>query len=280
MTDTSRGDPREHFPEDPDERVGDDDLQLLTAYAENRLNRARKRRVKARLGAEPALRKALSAMIRRARDTEYEEILYAANQNPVEAVIHPLSQRFRRLSGRDGQTRFSLSPRFLAAVATACLAVVLILAGIDRNASTVSIKMTLIGNPDRLPAHMRGAPRPAQGEFELNPGDALASGDYFKIRFEMNRSAHVYVIFHDSTGWIDGFFFGEKEGKRPHLISEGISGFQLDEAAGTETVYLLAAQSPISEFDRKLAALRQEGIDEIESLFPKAAVHSFSFRHQ
>ncbi|MCP4348880.1 MAG: hypothetical protein GY795_25655 [Desulfobacterales bacterium] len=71
--------------------INEQDLELLVAYAENRLEKKQDRAVRSRLANEPALRKAMSDFIINVRGTEYEKILQAslessnlhAQQNPL-----------------------------------------------------------------------------------------------------------------------------------------------------------------------------------------------------
>ncbi|MCP4106034.1 MAG: hypothetical protein GY749_10930 [Desulfobacteraceae bacterium] len=62
--------------DDNDRQTREQDLELLVAYAENRLENEQERAVRDRLAKEPALRNALSGLVINTRGTEYEKILH------------------------------------------------------------------------------------------------------------------------------------------------------------------------------------------------------------
>ncbi len=63
------------FQDNNNNHINEQDLELLVAYAENRLEKKQDRAVRSRLANEPALRKAMSDFIINVRGTEYEKIL-------------------------------------------------------------------------------------------------------------------------------------------------------------------------------------------------------------
>jgi hypothetical protein len=67
-------------------RISEEDLDLLIAYAENRLRKKDNRLFRHRLAAEPLLRESLSALIVYTRGTEYEDMLqqdFAPKREPA-----------------------------------------------------------------------------------------------------------------------------------------------------------------------------------------------------
>ena len=67
----------------------------------------------------------------------------------------------------------------------------------------ISIHLMLIGK--RAGDLTRGGTK-TPVEFEIKEGDALSSGDYFRIKLRPDEDAHVYVLFYDSTGKVSKLF--------------------------------------------------------------------------
>ena len=88
-----------------------------------------------------------------------------------------------------------------------------------------------------------------EGDRELVPvlrDTALAEGDELKIMVEPEETCFVYVIYRSPDGSASLLFPGEHAGTTgfepgKHRIPEGDGWFELDDQAGLETFYLLAA---------------------------------------
>ena len=65
----------------------------------------------------------------------------------------------------------------------------------------------------RTQTGLRGG-QPIYDEFQVQPGGVMKSKDYFRFRTQIDKDAHVYIIFQDSTGQIQamekGFIFRRK----------------------------------------------------------------------
>ena len=131
----------------------------------------------------------------------------------------------------------------------------------------------------RTQTGLRGG-QPIYDEFKVQPGGIMKSKDYFRFRTQIDKDAHVYIIFQDSTGQIQamekGFIFGGKA----FLVPEGDKWFQLDQTTGTEKIYLIASEDEIKEFNKKINELKKDGLDNINTIFPKSTIQTFSFQHQ
>lgn len=198
---------------------------------------------------------------RESREREVSEVLPGLADAIQEK---PLSLYLRKIQDITSRFISSMLPsKFVAVMAAVFL--IAFLTVIDR---TIYINFRVIADTGIT------APR---GQDETLP----KSSDFYKIRFELNKDAFVYAIFHDSSGETGKACFGRKTAG-VHEVSQGDSGirFQLDYNTGTETVYLLASKEEINGFDKKAEKLKQTGINEIKNIFPKASIKSFSYKHE
>lgn len=130
------------------------------------------------------------------------------------------------------------------------------------------------------------APFPSRGQaseyrsFEVRNNGVLSSGSYFKIRYQGENDAYVHVIFHDSSGQFAAFNYGRLPGGQPHLLSESGDGFQLDNATGVETIFVIASPEVIPDFDQKYQRLQKQGPGAIKDIFSNAQVEDLRFRHE
>lgn len=120
---------------------------------------------------------------------------------------------------------------------------------------------------------------PKLKEFKVEEEGILKSGDYFKIRFSIDRDAYIYILFQSSSGEVTELFSDKISGGRDYTLPEG-KGFQLDEKVGEEIVCLLASEEQIEEIDKKILELEKIGIEKIGKVFPKSSCRLFKFRHE
>lgn len=128
---------------------------------------------------------------------------------------------------------------------------------------------------------------PDYREVDVRDGGVLRSGDMFRIKFELQEEAYVYLLALDSLGNI-ARVFPSKDTELPvkvklhetYVIPKEDEWFRLDENTGQESLYLLASTRPIQNIDQKIDKLRKSGIDKITEIFPGAKIQSFKFRHE
>jgi len=120
----------------------------------------------------------------------------------------------------------------------------------------------------------------------LEEGGLLRGKDPLWIKIGADKDAYAYVLFYNSAGEIEALLPDEKPvmlrgGKAVKLYGDDSEGLQLvDEPIGMQKIFLLASETPIDDFDKKLEELRKSGISEIEKVFPEASVRSFHFRYE
>ena len=100
-------------------------------------------------------------------------------------------------------------------------------------------------------------------EVIVSEGSVLRSYDNFQVHLEANRATYVYVLIYDSQGKA-GQLFPDAKIDHPGFIEAGGKAviprrdlwFWLDEQAGTETIYVLASEKPMSDVQRLLAKMQ------------------------
>ncbi len=124
-------------------------------------------------------------------------------------------------------------------------------------------------------------------ELEIKDGGALQSGDMFRIRFELDEGAYVYLLSRDSQGNLSRLFPDKDAGFPPkfipnktHIIPEKERWLRLDENTGQETLYLLTSSEIIRGIDQKISQLKRSGIDKIAEIFSGVKIESITFRHE
>jgi len=175
---------------------------------------------------------------------------------------HPLPSHPLWVRLAQGIQEFLSAPRLISAMATASLLLGLSIFGRLYNPSELPIfaDILLIGNPSiraRAPEPSSKGPAPEKREFVLKHGDALGSGDFFRIKVSIDRNAYVYVLLCDSSGKISELFSERLEGGQTLLLPSEYEPFELDRHAGTETVFVLTSKEAIDKFDEKLKEMKK-----------------------
>jgi S1-C subfamily serine protease len=124
----------------------------------------------------------------------------------------------------------------------------------------------------------------------IEDGSILQSRDEFKVQFETNKDAYVYILIYDSLNKANLLFPDSKirldnkvKANKSYTIPESGHWFWLDENVGVETVYILASESPLDNIKALLVGM--EGADEPEKKvmeFVKgkdSIMRAISFRH-
>ena len=140
----------------------------------------------------------------------------------------------------------------------------------------------------RLPSEIgtRGT-TPDHKEVEIQDGGVLHSGDEFRITFELQEEAYVYLLSLDSLGNLTKLFPEKDTGLhikvKPHktyIFPEQKRRFRLDDNTGQETLYLLASPEVIRDVDQRINQLQKSGIDKITKIFPGVKIQVFGFKHE
>lgn len=128
---------------------------------------------------------------------------------------------------------------------------------------------------------------PDYKEVEVPDGGVLHSGDMFKIKFELQKEAYVYVLALDSLGNLTKLFPEKDEGasvrvnaKETYIFPEKDRWLLLDDNTGQERFYLITSPEPIGDFEERIGQLKKLGIDNIRKIFPGAKIQPFSFKHE
>ena len=128
---------------------------------------------------------------------------------------------------------------------------------------------------------------PHYKEFEIKDGGTLRSGDFFKIRFRLEKGAYVYILSLDSLGNLAKLFPEQDESadikftpNETHTIPVKDRWFQLDDNIGRETVYLLASPKAIEDIEKRIEELKKPEPGEIAGMFPGARMKYIGFRHK
>lgn len=128
---------------------------------------------------------------------------------------------------------------------------------------------------------------PDYREVDVKDGGVLHSGDMFRIKFELQEEAYVYLLALDSLGNIVRIF-PKKDTATPvkvkpnetYVVPKEDEWLQLDNNTGQETLYLLASPETIEDIDQRIDQLKKSGIDKITEISPEVKIQSFSFRHE
>jgi hypothetical protein len=136
----------------------------------------------------------------------------------------------------------------------------------------------------------RGTTGDKEVEKIINEGDTLYSNDFCRISFELDKNAYAYILYYDSKGTLEQLYPDPKVlkplkvmAKTTYVIPPGEdSWFQLDEQTGTETVFMVASEEPLSNFKEVLVSLqgssREEVLKTLKSQAPVVKV--LNFKHQ
>jgi len=148
-----------------------------------------------------------------------------------------------------------------------------------------SIRLNIIA---RMPSEIqtRGT-APKYVEVGIVDGGALNSGDLFRINFQLQEEAYVYLLSSDSQGNLTKLYPEKDMGlpvklepQKLYFFPTGDEWLQLDNNTGQEKIYLLASPDPIKGIDIKIDLLKKSGIDNIANIFSGIKIQSFNFKHE
>ena len=157
-----------------------------------------------------------------------------------------------------------------------------------QQSNSLGVQMELVSKTRTIST--RGTTGEKEVEKIIKEGDTLYSNDYCRISFELKKNAYAYILYLNSTGTLEQLYPGPRAmrpqkvlGNTRYVIPPGDdSWFQLDEQTGTETVFLVASEEPISNLKEVYASLQGAGREEVlKTLQSKApVVKVLNFQHQ
>jgi hypothetical protein len=161
-------------------------------------------------------------------------------------------------------------PVLVRSGAVALLLILIVSAGYVyyQQALPIGVKMEMAANTRIV---VRGVPTEDRIQKIVEEGDILFSNDFCRINFELDKNAYVYVVHHDSKGALHQLYPDpaiadppKVKGKTSYTIPEGKDNwFQLDDHTGNETIFLLASNRPIPDFNStidKVSGLSREEV--------------------
>jgi CHAT domain-containing protein len=123
----------------------------------------------------------------------------------------------------------------------------------------------VVATPLRLSMNIIGQRKEADGSYSeilVNEGSALRSGDNFQIHLDSSRAAYVYILMYDSQGKAGQIFpdpkinqSGSIESGRRLVVPARDLWFWLDDSTGTETIYVLTSEKPMTDIRGLLAQM-------------------------
>jgi hypothetical protein len=121
-------------------------------------------------------------------------------------------------------------------------------------AAPLSLKMNIIGQRKEADG--------SYTEVLASEGSVMRSRDNFQIHFEVNRPAHVYILMYDSEGKAGQIYPDAKAGQsaavqagRKLVLPSKDLWFWLDDSTGTETIYVLASETPMADITSLLTKM-------------------------
>jgi CHAT domain-containing protein len=128
----------------------------------------------------------------------------------------------------------------------------------------------VVAAPLTLSMNIVGQRKETDGSYTevlVNEGSVLRSYDNFQVHLETNRPAYVYILLYDSQDKASQLFPDPKIDQRGFLeqgrkvvVPSRDLWFWLDEHTGTETIYVLTSEKPMSDIQGLLA--KMEAVDD------------------
>ena len=152
----------------------------------------------------------------------------------------------------------------------------------------LSLTMEVVGKTRVMTT--RGTPGEKAVETIVAEGDTLFSDDYCRIHFELNRDAYAYVLYYDSRGELHQLY-PDPASRMPQALKANTpytvpaaddQWFQLDDNRGTETVFMLASPTPLSNLKDIYPSIQGLSREAVLDLFKNSApvFKVLSFQHQ
>ena len=136
---------------------------------------------------------------------------------------------------------------------------------VQETALKKDLPQPVMAAPLTLSINIIGQRKEADGSYTevlVSEGSVLRSYDNFQVHLETNRPAYVYILLYDSQGIASQLFPDPKIDQRGFLeqgrkivVPAGDLWFWLDEHTGTETIYVMTAEKPMSDIQGLLAKM-------------------------
>jgi CHAT domain-containing protein len=219
---------------------------------------------------------ALTAAIPDATGTSKDE----AVESSKEAGVSESTGETNQEKGPDSaKMKDPLSPNLLKNAAAKPTAVVPPVAALQGPARPMEVQeaalkkdlpQPVVVAPLTLSMNIIGQRKEADGSYTevlVNEGSVLRSYDNFQVHLETNRPAYVYILLYDSQERASQLFPDPKidqrgfleQGRRVVVPARDL-WFWLDEHPGTETIYVLTSEKPMSDIQGLLA--KMEAVDD------------------
>ena len=138
-------------------------------------------------------------------------------------------------------------------------------AAIEQTALKKEIPQPVITGSLTLSMNIIGQRKEGNGSYTevlVNEGSVLRSYDNFQVHLETNRPAYVHILIYDSQGRARQLFpdakIDQSEFIKPGrnvVIPRRDLWFWLDQQTGTETIYVVASETPMSDIQGLLAKM-------------------------
>src|SRR5262245_13090578 len=201
-------------------------------------------------------------------------------ESPKESSVpEPTGEAKQEKSPESVKVKDPLSPRLLKSAAAKPAAVVPPVAAPQAPAQPVEVQEAalkkdvpepMVTAPLTLSMNIIGQRKEADGSYTevlVNEGSVLRSHDNFQVHLETNRPAYVYILLYDSQDKASQLFPDPKIDQRGFLeqgrkvvVPARDLWFWLDENTGTETIYVLTSEKPMSDIQGLLA--KMETVDD------------------
>jgi CHAT domain-containing protein len=224
----------------------------------------------------PPVATAMTATIPDTTGTTKDEAIASSKEGGVPASTAETNQEKSPVSAR---LKDPVAPTVLKSVAAKPAAVVPPVAAPQAPARPVEtqeaalkkdLPQTVVAAPLTLSMNIIGQRKEADGSYTevlVSEGSVLRSYDNFQVHLATNRPAYVYILLYDSQGTASQLFPDPKINQQGFLEQEQRVvvpardlWFWLDEHTGTETIYVLTSEKPMSDIHGLLA--KMETVDD------------------
>jgi hypothetical protein len=195
-----------------------------------------------------------------------------AQPEPSGAQPEPSEFR-RRISAVRNRVSDYFSFRIMIPAAAACILILIFLLPASAPPPNIALFVNSGG------VGVRGGDETTQ-EYELVPGGVMSTGKYFRIRLELEKPAHLYLVLIGASGRTALLFSGKTGSGVTWIPPDDPYGFRLDTLRGAETLIAAASSDPIDHFEDRLKTLSSADPGVWKKAFPKAGIRTFEFVHE
>ena len=157
-----------------------------------------------------------------------------------------------------------------------------------QQSTSLGVRMELVSKTS--PITTRGKTGDKEVKKIIKEGDTLYSNDFCRITFELDKDAYAYILYYDSKGTLHQLYPNPRViipqkvmANTTYVIPPGDDNwFQLDEHRGTETVFMVASEEPLSNLKEVYASLQGGGREEVLKTLQSEApvVKILTFQHK